>query len=181
MEFGNYFYRKIESQMGSARFEEKSFRSLVTAIVGRFLQMFALYIPMTPHMRVKLQSMRGVNVGKNVFLGSEVYFDPVYPHMITIEDDVAIGGRSIIIVHTSPPSYLRESHPRASYIFTKISPVTIKRGAWITLGVMILPGVTIGENSIITAGSVVMNDIPPNCIAQGNPAKVISRLKNSNK
>lgn len=136
---------------------------------------------MTPYMRVKLQRMRGVNVGKNVFLGSDVYFDPIYPHMITIEDDVAIVGRNVIIVHTSPPSYMRESYPRASYIFTKISPVTIKRGAWITIGVMILPGVTIGENSIVTAGSVVTKDIPPNCIAQGNPAKVISRLKNINK
>ena len=51
-------------------------------------------------------------------------------------------------------------------------PVHIKRGAWISANVTILPGVTIGENSVIGAGSLVTRDIPDNVVAMGVPCKV---------
>ena len=54
--------------------------------------------------------------------------------------------------------------------------MTIGDHVWICAGAMILPGVTIGAGSIIGAGSVVTKDIPPNCLAVGNPCKVIRRL-----
>jgi lipopolysaccharide O-acetyltransferase len=53
--------------------------------------------------------------------------------------------------------------------------VVIKDGAWIGQNVCILPGVTIGEKSIIGAGSIVTKSIPDYCIAAGNPAKVIKK------
>lgn len=52
-------------------------------------------------------------------------------------------------------------------------PVEIKDNAWIGAGSILLPGVTIGENSVIGAGSVVNRTIPANCIAVGNPCKII--------
>ena len=55
-------------------------------------------------------------------------------------------------------------------------PVTIGDNVWICTGALILPGVTIGEGSIIGAGSVVAKDIPPKCLAVGNPCKVIRKL-----
>ena len=55
-------------------------------------------------------------------------------------------------------------------------PVNIGDNVWICTGAMILPGVTIGENSIIGAGSVVTKDIPPTSLAVGNPCKVIRKL-----
>ncbi|MDD5593804.1 MAG: acyltransferase, partial [Candidatus Margulisbacteria bacterium] len=57
--------------------------------------------------------------------------------------------------------------------------VTIGRNAWIGVQSIILKGVTIGDNSIIAAGSVVVNDIPPNVLAGGVPAKVIKKLGDS--
>ena len=57
-------------------------------------------------------------------------------------------------------------------------PVTIGDNVWICTGVIVLPGVTIGDNSVIGAGSVVSKDIPPNCLAVGNPCKVIRRINN---
>ena len=55
-------------------------------------------------------------------------------------------------------------------------PVTIGDNVWICTGVMVLPGVTIGANSVIGAGRVVAKDIPPNSLAVGNPCRVIRTL-----
>ena len=62
--------------------------------------------------------------------------------------------------------------------FNTISePITVKDGAWLGGGVIVLPGVTIGENSVIGAGSVVTRSIPDNCVAVGNPCRPIRFLK----
>ncbi len=55
-------------------------------------------------------------------------------------------------------------------------PVHIKRNAWIGMGAIILPGVTIGENAIIAAGAVVSKDVPDNALVGGTPAKMIKSL-----
>lgn len=57
-------------------------------------------------------------------------------------------------------------------------PVTIKDNVWLGYGVIVMKGVTIGENSIIGMNSVVTRDIPANSIAVGSPAKVIKTLEN---
>lgn len=54
--------------------------------------------------------------------------------------------------------------------------VTLEENVWVGMGCIILKGVTIGKNSVIAAGSVVVNSIPPNCLAGGNPAKVLKYL-----
>lgn len=56
------------------------------------------------------------------------------------------------------------------------APVTVEDNCWIGAGVTICPGVTIGENSVIGAGSVVIHDIPANSIAVGNPCRVIREI-----
>jgi acetyltransferase-like isoleucine patch superfamily enzyme len=56
-----------------------------------------------------------------------------------------------------------------------VAPITIKKGCWIGQNVMIMPGVTIGECSIIGANSIVKESIPEKCIAAGNPARVIKK------
>ena len=59
-------------------------------------------------------------------------------------------------------------------------PVTIGDNVWIGGNVSICPGVTIGENSVIGAGSVVLKDVPPNTVAAGNPCRVIRTLEAEN-
>ena len=56
--------------------------------------------------------------------------------------------------------------------------VKICDGAWLGGGVIVLPGVTIGRNSVIGAGSVVTRDVPDNCVAVGNPCRVIKTVDN---
>ena len=59
-------------------------------------------------------------------------------------------------------------------------PVTIGNNVWICTGAIVLPGVTIGDNSVIGAGSVVTKDIPANSLAVGNPCRVIRTLEAEN-
>jgi tetrahydrodipicolinate N-succinyltransferase len=60
--------------------------------------------------------------------------------------------------------------------FGKTDPIEIANNVWIGDGAIVCKGVSIGENSIVGAGAVVVNTIPPNCIAGGNPAQVVKRL-----
>ena len=123
--------------------------------------------------RCRLDRLRGVKIGENVFLGGGNVLDRVRPDLITIEDYVSLAGGVYILTHSNPTTPLREILGPRSH---KIAPVHIKKGAWITLNVVILPGVTIGENSIVSTGSVVRKDVPPYTIVAGNPAKVIKTL-----
>lgn len=123
-----------------------------------------------PSWRVKLHQLRGIKIGKNVYIGYDVIFDRIHPELITIEDYAEIGDRSIISVHSRGSLPLRDAYPR------KTEPVKISKGAWIAPGCIILQGITIGESAVIGTGSVVTKSIPPYTVAVGVPAKVIKRL-----
>ncbi|GAA6434916.1 hypothetical protein K140096H11_34100 [Bacteroides intestinalis] len=64
---------------------------------------------------------------------------------------------------------------------TRSLPITVEDNVWIGGGSIILAGITIGTGSVIGAGSVVTKSIPANCVAVGNPCKVIRYLKSDNK
>lgn len=90
---------------------------------------------------------------------------------ITIGDNVFIAPNVSIITeeHAMDPEQRKQG-------LEYTHPVTIGDNVWICTGAMVLPGVTIGENSVIGAGSVVTKDIPPNSLAVGNPCRVIRDL-----
>lgn len=95
---------------------------------------------------------------------------------ITIGNRCVIGGNVKILdndFHPSNPD-LRLKNPCANY---GKAPIAIGDNVFIGCNSLILKGVTIGENSVIGAGSVVVKNIPSNCVAAGNPAKVIKLLK----
>ena len=176
-------YKKIEkaildwfqSQLGTAKIENETLGELARGIVGRIIQSVAMTnFPLLPSWRVKLQKMRGVKIGKNVFIGLGCYLDPLKPELITLEDEVSLAGNVTIFTHSDPTAPIREFMGNKA---AKIAPVTIKRGAWITIGCIILTGVTVGECSIISAGSVVTSDIPPYSIARGSPARVVMDIR----
>ena len=133
------------------------------------LERFASIAPV-PSWRVALHRMRGIDIGKNVYIGYDVIFDRIYPHHIHIDDYVEIGDRSIISAHSRGSMLLRSTYER------KIEPVFIHKGAWVMPGVIIIPGINIGELAVIGTGSVVTKDIPSNSLAVGIPAKVIRVL-----
>ncbi|MCF0201629.1 MAG: acyltransferase [Bacteroidales bacterium] len=130
------------------------------------LQKRALYAPYNS-IRVRLQRKRGVKIGNNVHIGTNCFFDPVFPNFIVIEDGVSVAGSDCILTHNKPLDY--HKYISESYL----APVIIKKNAWIAVNVTILPGVTIGEGAIVAAGSVVTKDVPANTLVGGIPAKPI--------
>lgn len=130
----------------------------------------------TPHpgLSATLQRIRGVKIGNHVYIGPDVNIDDLYPHLVTLEDYVSIGMRSMIFVHSNPTCSIEI---KTKYYPRIVKPTTIKRGAWVAPGCIILAGVTIGENSIVGAGSIVIKDVEPYTIVAGNPAKVIKKLE----
>ena len=122
---------------------------------------------------VKMQRARGVKIGKNCHMNPYVLIDLIYPKMIEIGDNVSLGSHSMIFAHSNPSAnlFLKQSdYPR------KVSKVVIKSGVVINPGAIIIAGVTVGENSIISPRSVVTQDIPDYCIAVGNPARVVKKI-----
>lgn len=108
-----------------------------------------------------------INIGKNIFINHACSFLDMGG--ITIEDEVLIGPKVNLITENHP---IDPNDRRA--LITK--PILIKRRAWIGAGATILPGVTVGENSIIAAGAVVSKDVPDNVIVGGIPAKFLKTI-----
>jgi acetyltransferase-like isoleucine patch superfamily enzyme len=152
---------------------EKEFRGIgaLRSVFNRLLHALARGLPMYPAWRTKLHRIRGVKIGKGVFIGSDVFIDNTYPESIVIEDHVTIISRTFIVGHTFDPLHLKNvlsDNTRA-----KKRGVTLKKGCYVGAQCAILPGVTIGECAVVGAGSVVTEDIPSYSIAVGVPAKVV--------
>jgi acetyltransferase-like isoleucine patch superfamily enzyme len=122
------------------------------------------------NLRVLFHRWRGVKIGKNVFIGFRCTLDHAYPEYIFLEDNVALAANVYINAHSDPSIYFRRK------LMSYVAPVHVKKNAWLGINTTILPGVTIGEGAIITAGSVVSSDVPDDVIARGNPAEVIKKF-----
>ncbi|WP_418387060.1 sugar O-acetyltransferase [Vibrio vulnificus] len=112
------------------------------------------------------------NWGKHTHLGNNVYAN----FNLTLVDDTHIYiGNSVMIAPNV--TIATAGHPIDPELRRKVAqfniPVHIKDNVWIGSNSVVLPGVTIGENSVIGAGSVVTKDIPANVVAVGNPCRVL--------
>ena len=107
-------------------------------------------------------------IGRNVFVNQNCTFYDLGG--LDIADDVMIGPNVSIITsgHSLEPS------ERHSCVLAR--PIVIERNVWIAAGATIIGGVTVGENSVVAAGSVVTKDVPPNTLVGGNPARVIHSI-----
>jgi len=134
-----------------------------------YLLMITAYIMPFNAFRVKLNKWKGVNVGKNVYIGMFVMFDNAYPDYIYLEDNSAINAGSMVISHFN----LKRHFERL--VIARVAPVVIKEGAMIAIRSVILPGVTIGKFSMVSALSVVSENVESCTIVRGNPAVKIGK------
>lgn len=110
----------------------------------------------------------GIHIGDHVLISPGVRISAA--REIKISDNCMIASNAYITDSDWHGIYDRSLPPDTAY------PVKLENNVWIGDSAIICKGVTIGENSIIGAGAVVSNDIPPNSIAVGNPARVVKRL-----
>jgi len=169
-----FLMKLAQSQMGSANVESADPKGLVKSFIGKILQCIAMtHLPIGGNLRCRIERLRGAKIGKNVFISGGNILDRVRPDLITIEDYVSLAGGVYILTHSNPTTPLREILGESSH---KIAPVVIKKGAWIGVNCVIMPGVTIGENAIVAAGSVVTKDVPSYTVVGGVVAKEIKKI-----
>lgn len=135
-------------------------RALFSDLIGKKVDDSFVLIP-------PFYTENGVNirVGRNVFVNQNCTFYDLGG--LDIADDVLIGP-NVSIITTGHP--VEPSQRRAG---VTAKPIAVGRNVWIAAGATIIGGVTIGENSVVAAASVVTRDVPPNTLVGGNPARVI--------
>jgi len=154
----------------SSRKEIGKFRFVIWKILNVIFSLLAYNSPMNSW-RVKFHQWRGVNIEGNVFIGLRVTLDHSFPQYIYIKANAALAGNIYVTAHSNPYKHFNKT------LLSYVAPVVIDEGAWIGVGSLILPGVTIGKYSVVSAGSVVVADVDEKKIVSGNPAKIIGEVR----
>lgn len=107
---------------------------------------------------------KNITLGKRIFINSGCKFQD--QGGVVVGDDCLIGHNTVVATlnHDLDPARRADMHP---------GPVVIGRNVWIGSNVTVLPGVTIGDNAVVAAASVVTKDVPENAIVVGSPARVV--------
>jgi putative colanic acid biosynthesis acetyltransferase WcaF len=136
--------------------------------------------------RAALLRAFGAKVGKGVGIGSNVNIS--FPWRLVVGDHVWIGDDVGILSLAQVTIESNVCVARRSFLCTgshdlrredfklKVAPILIRTESWIAIGSLILPGVTIGEGAVVSAGSVVLQDVPANCLVRGNPATIVHEI-----
>ena len=130
---------------------------------------FAMYAPFNSW-RIFFYKLRGIKIGKNVYIVQGAFLEESRPWLIEIHENVRIGAGVIIATHDGV------YHPYGKSVPYRYGKVVLRKGCTICPGSILLPGITIGESSIVAPGAVVKNDVPSRKIVAGIPAKVIMEL-----
>lgn len=117
--------------------------------------------------RVRMHKWRGVHIGENVYIGLMCNIDNAYPEYVFLEDDSSLAGEVTIVAHSNPFQHFE------GVIEAKVSPVVVRKGAWVSVRSTLLCGADIGEYAIVSAGSVVSNKVHDYTMVVGNPAKKV--------
>ena len=118
------------------------------------------------------RGLGGLRIGEDCFVGDECLLD--LAEEIRLEDHVTLAERVLILTHTNV-GY--RDHPLQARFPPVAAPVTIRRGSFVGAAVTILPGLTIGPEAFVAAGSVVTADVPPRTVVAGVPARALRTLE----
>jgi maltose O-acetyltransferase len=108
---------------------------------------------------------RGASIGSGVWFGNDVTIDYGFASLVSVGDDCTVSDRVILLAH--------DASTKRHIGYTRVAPVSIGRRVFLGAGAIVLPGVTIGDDAIVGAGSVVRGDVAPGTVVAGNPARVI--------
>ncbi|MFB3887066.1 MAG: acyltransferase [Thermodesulfobacteriota bacterium] len=139
--------------------------------IHKFVNLYGCEIGDHTKIGVFVEVQKNAKIGKNCKISSHSFIC----EGVTIEDNVFIGHSVVFINDTYPRATNGQGRLQTEEDW-KVEPVLVKRGSSIGSNCTILGHVTIGENAIVGAGSVVTRDVPPNAIVAGNPARLIRTI-----
>jgi maltose O-acetyltransferase len=108
----------------------------------------------------------GLRLGRNVFVGGGTVLDPDFCFLIRIGDDTTLSLEVMVLAH--------DASTRHHLGYSRVAPVEIGSRVFVGARSVILPGVTIGDDAIVGAGSVVRRDVAPGTVVAGNPARELT-------
>lgn len=150
---------RITGELNGGYREPARVRELLSELIGKPVDETVMVFPPL-----------GADFGKNITLGKRIFINSGCRFQdqggITIGDDCLIGHNAVIATlnHDLDPSRRADMHP---------APVVLGRNVWVGANVTILPGVTIGDDAVIGAASVVTKDVAAGAIVVGSPARVV--------
>ncbi|MBD8042644.1 sugar O-acetyltransferase [Arthrobacter sp. Sa2BUA2] len=153
----------VTAELNTGYHEPARVRELLSRLTGRPVdETVALFPPFSADFG------RNITLGKRVFINSGCRFQD--QGGITIGDDCLIGHNAVLATlnHDLSPSRRADMHP---------APITLGRNVWLGSNVTVLPGVSIGDDSVVAAGAVVTKDLPARSLAVGAPARVVRSVE----
>lgn len=154
----------------------RSFKHIRNAFLLKYCMYSVILSPLNYRkLRPILWRIMGAKIGKNCFIGYEVWVDLTNTDLIEIEDNVHIANRCLLLCHQRDLNryFIGDDYAKLGY---KKEKIILKKGCLVGMNSMIMPGVTIGEGAIVGAGSLVTRDVPAWTIATGSPARVIKKI-----
>lgn len=137
-------------------------KSTLRRLTNRMLHILARQVPGACTLRPFLHRLRGIHIGKDVFIGDDVYLDNEYPEAIEIDAGAQLSVRVVVIAHTRGPGKVRiGSH---AYLGPNVV-VTCPEGR----------SVMIGEGAVIGAGVVVTRDVPPRVVLMNEQPRAVAK------
>jgi len=168
-----------EDEYGQVSFG-KMIKTALKHVRNAFLLKYCMYsVLLSPinyrKIRPVLWRWMGAKVGKDCFIGYEVWVDMTNTHLVELEDHVHVTTRCLLLCHQRDLSeyYIGDDSAKLPYRKAKI---VLKKGCMLGMGTIVMPGVTVGEGAIVGAGSLVTKDVPAWTIATGRPAKVVKHI-----
>ncbi len=142
--------------------------------LSKFINMYGCTIGDNTKIGAFVEIQKNAFVGKNCKISSHTFIC----EGVTIEDNVFVG-HNVAFINDTYPRATTEGGELQTEADWKVEKTLVKKGASIGSGATILSKVTIGENAIVGAGSVVTKDVPANAVVAGNPARLLRYLAKS--
>ena len=174
--FGIYLSPETYGSKGLFYLLGRALRLWKNEILHKIARNWVMFAPFSSRLiRPILHKWRGVDMGKNVFIGLEVMFDSVYPEKIHIGDGCIITNRVQFLCHNRQMKGYKPGMKLKDHGYV-VKDIWLENDVTVGTQSLILPGVRIGKGAVIAAGSIVNKDVPSYTLVAGIPAKQIKNF-----